>query len=137
MRRHLGAASRATAMAFYAAFDSGTLDRFAGIADGFEARVSSGPQTSGARCRYHTRMTDTWAHIPQTWQCAASWSCLLWLQWGRGGGDKAKVQHAMSSPRWREVPASRPEPSARGLSTQNGPLPLTCRPHRDLKTGNA
>ena len=35
----LGATSRATAMAFYTAFDSGTLDHFAGIADGFEARV--------------------------------------------------------------------------------------------------
>jgi predicted ester cyclase len=34
-----GAASRATVMAFYAAFDSGTLDRFTGIASGFEARV--------------------------------------------------------------------------------------------------
>lgn len=34
-----GATARATVMAFYAAFDSGTLDRFAGIADGFEARV--------------------------------------------------------------------------------------------------
>lgn len=34
-------ASRTTAMAFYAAFDSGTLDRFAGIADGFKARVFS------------------------------------------------------------------------------------------------
>jgi predicted ester cyclase len=34
-----GAASSAMVMAFYAAFDCGTLDRFAGIADGFEARV--------------------------------------------------------------------------------------------------
>lgn len=34
-----GAASRATVMAFYAAFDRGTLDRFTGIADNFEARV--------------------------------------------------------------------------------------------------
>jgi predicted ester cyclase len=33
------AASRAIVMDFYAAFDRGALDRFAGIADGFEARV--------------------------------------------------------------------------------------------------
>jgi predicted ester cyclase len=34
-----GAASRTTVMAFYAAFDDGTLDRFDGIGDSFEARV--------------------------------------------------------------------------------------------------